>query len=860
MSGEDSTLNLVPSHPDWGAGITFDMDASSPSSGHIVDAGSLRFNEEKRIEVVYSESGLLYGGAVADVEGNLVPVTFDVIVSDTSRAGMIAKADLLRKYVMYAGGGTLEYKPDGLAAGVFSTFYTYLQSAAPRLKPAKGNRWDAPPNSSGVYRVVLEVELMTLPAPTSDPASPVVLNAGGTAVTNNGGVATGFTKLAGSLVHGSLPALIRMAITPGGTGEAAIGRLWAAHRSRMQSLFDSAFNTSSAIAPTGVWSTPSDASRMGGTYWRCTPEVNEQVYGRRFTIADWSSQVGRAAIAVVVRSNAGQTQDWEVWYGWTIGNTVVYGEHKTVHMPGGWEVLLLGELDLPATEMSDVEDLDLYIDIYCKRAAGTTGSTFDIDGLRLLYTDEGAVQVDMPIGYGVSSSYAFLLENLTEEEIGHVVAVADDSLVYIPNVFGPYITFDPAEDWNRTDFIWERYAVAPVDLDFTEYDNYWKQISRTEQSNLSEIWTGGAWYDIDLWEEESWGYVGKTTYSMDLTASGGTVTITGNWNLGAWEDSDFIVIPYNFFNVSLPTTSLTITFKNDDSNYFEEVWSITHSDVYQHSVMAKKSAFAETGNADWGSISEIVLTLSLSGGTSPFYFTVDGIRMSKSDPDDADAMNDTGDAWDFANEPWHIIDCTEGQYWPTSTPPGITRAFLPIYAADPVGDWDCWAKLMQAVPSDCKISVAVWRDSETGAAGLWFRATDLTAGSEDGYVLYAPSESIFPLRDIVGGSVSTSWIAGGYWGNERDIGWWYMGVICKGSSIQTFASRTKDDLFNIANRRHNITDSSHAGTIFGLYGSVYSAFSDLQITPLKDLHVPADTLTVEYSAIFRTIYPFSEAD
>jgi hypothetical protein len=452
MPTVSTVLHIHPTNTALSA-ITFDTNVDSPSAGYIVNLGSLRPNERDRVRLAYSEGGDFYGGDVASYRGQMVPITFDVIISDTSKSALMTRVHTLEKTLMDEDGGVLEYRPDGLSASVMATYYTYLRSGPPALKQVKGNTWDCGAHN-GVYRIVVEVELMTYPLATSDPASPVSV-LGATTVANIGTGSNDFVTGAAANVKGTLPALTRIKVTPA-TGH-NIYRLWVAQRTKGLATFEPTYLEGVGVSVAGTYSTETDSSRCGGTYLRFDVKSwGELEPACRFTITNWSDQKGRCALALVCRANTTSVDDYEVWYRCMIGGTVLAeGQRITVHLVNSWCVVLLGEIDIPETEMASIGSTSFLIDVCLKTPDVTkSGITFDIDALKLLYSDEGVVQVDLDYDQYCPSTGFILMDNLTGTEIAQRIVTSGTEVYAIPNAFGHFICLKPGVN-NRLDFLWE---------------------------------------------------------------------------------------------------------------------------------------------------------------------------------------------------------------------------------------------------------------------------------------------------------------------------------------------------------------------------------------------------------------------
>lgn len=843
--GENSTLIL---HPTGRSDITFDQDLSeSAQASMFVPAGTLRLNEEKRLEVVY---GTPKGRRMADVRvagwrWPSVPVVFDVVVNGTTRAEMMQKAHDLFAAVTNDEGGTLEFMPEDITAR--STFYHYLKSSPPALVQDRANRWDGPVVSdkgTDVYRMIFEVELQTLPIATSDPDSPVSVVTG--TVYNVGNGSADFLAAAAANVKGSLPALTRLTVVPGGTGASSVGRLWLAQKAPNTNLECSYLSSGSTyVNDSSVWSTVVDATRCGGSYVRCTPDQSGIEYGRRFTIANWANHVGRAAIALICRSNAWRPADWDVRAAWYVADQVLYGDVQHVNFTQEWGVLLLGEIDLPATEMSGLETLALYIDVLIKRNGGD--STFDIDAIKLLYTDQGAVQVDLPAGVGADSGDRILVENVSHEEIAHVINDSTLALERLCNAYGPFLCLEPLTDQN-VDVLWERYKAADVDDDFSGYNVDWEQIA---DFGLDEAWTGGERYDIldDTW----YAFVGRYAYKPTVAGGASSIALDGRWTLSDWASTDYITLACYVDENQSGTLNVTLTLYclEDETAYFHYTWSSVATE--ENSLSARLTDFSEQGSPgpDWGGIFKVKITVAFSGGDSQYYNVwFDDLRAVRKDPDAA-APNDLGTTWDINDGQAHVAyDQDEGCYYAYGTDGQLTDA------------WDSGILYRTITPTDFRAWVKCWINSsvaDTGILGLqfWYRLSDVTPTSVDGYCLYLQYNGAFFLGKSVAGALT--YPAGGFVRRPLQFRqWFYLGLQVIGDDLSMFYSETLEDLFSAKSHLSSVTDSANpSGTMIGLdVRRGHMRWSDFHVEEIKDVHVPADSGTLTVYTLYRTIYPF----
>lgn len=853
MSGVNSVLILHPKSSIL-SDVTFDMTVTDgASSGYVVPVQSVELNEMDRLEIQYVEGSKIDGGRLVNSRGPLVVVKFDVRVADTTRAGMIQKANDLFQVVTDDKGGTLEFKPDGLGAGIGSMFFRYLKSKTPALKQMRSNRWDGPPNSGGIYHIVLTVELMTMPFATSDPDSPTQLVTSQTLDNTDDATRTNHVTISGSLIKGTAPALVRVTANPSGTGDAAVGRMIVARRTVGLDNFQAIYNTATFLAPTDVWSTVTDSSRSGGNYYRCTPDANGAAYGLRYTISNWEDHKGRAAVLIVARDNSTDEESIEAWAAWSIANTPLTSEIKYMAATDEWRILTLAEFDIPETEMSDVEDLDLYIDVYVRRTAGD--GTFDVDFLGLLYTDESIVDGSTPVGEGADSGDDVLIENLTGEEIGHVIDHTSSKLQYILNLVGTpgLLTLLPGQD-NRLDVLWERYGgPAFFSDDFADYDDYWEKISSME---AGETWVF----------EEGTDTGAKTDYvpEGDQCFGGETEAATGHrliaYRDGSWDlsgISDYALICCSVFSDDVyPVIEIRFHTTVDTDYFWDEDTGSSINNAYSEFAL-RKGYFHSVGSPDWSSITRIEIRIS----TSTYVGTVrfDDLRASNmADVDDPDLMYDeTGGNWllpvENGYEAWHIYELD-------STEKFLGR--LPLHGIGGTGVSYGAAVVAQDYGSDVRLSAKVKMRSSGAAAsmayaGLFFRCTEYSPG-ETGYSFTLhPSDDTVVLQEHTSGVGITTLDSASFtneFGSE-----YYLGVIVQSTSIKCFASIVRTDLWDDDNLLIEVTDSTHTSGRAGVISAeCHSRFGDVELESVADLHVPGDQIVLNVWSLFQTIYPFAE--
>ena len=166
-------------HPKNLTSITCNM-MTDPTNDYQVDPRFIDFAPDKRLEIIYAQGKV--GGAVRGTRAGLAPFKHQVIVKGTSMADALSNARSLLQAIINEDGGYLEYKPEGLAAGVLSTYYHYLKSKPPKLlgrgaltDAVMSSRYVKDEDSTATHFVKYSVELSTEARATSDPETLITI-------------------------------------------------------------------------------------------------------------------------------------------------------------------------------------------------------------------------------------------------------------------------------------------------------------------------------------------------------------------------------------------------------------------------------------------------------------------------------------------------------------------------------------------------------------------------------------------------------------------------------------------------------------------------------------------------------------
>jgi len=871
--GTGSTLII---NPVGLSSLTMDLTGGGPAAGttpYLVPLQTLDLNEGDRWRYVYSDAPPGEGGEMVGQYGPLVPLSFWVILRSATRGGLITAYNDLARALMNAKGGTVQYKPEDAPGAARDTYYHYVTSPPPELVKREGNRWDAPAVSNGMFTLVVGVEFQTQPVATSDPANPVALAELSVTLQNwydAGESQENRVEVSASNLKGSMPALLRLLVRPG--SDQSMGRLIVFRRS--EGAFATFINIleaegASTIYPSVAWTDITDTDRGGDHYMRCLPpeDANGTAQGLRFTIPHPDDYEGRFAVLGICYDDGGLSGGNPIWTHQVmlkVGNVVQEGKDTYYALSyQSWQVIYAGEFELPVVDLSDVETAyheGPYLEWYATRDSGA--SEFRLDAVALVYvadSDLAPTALDVPCEDedGVTNSELMLIENYPGdggilEERAHVLAQADNDFKrgLMTAQRGSFLALDPKLD-HLLVFLQERWNGSILEDDFESYkSSRWMPIGDFESD---ETWTGGAadtanecegsqGWETDLGDETAYRDFGS------LAAPGLDLEVEGRF-----QDDDYVVGVVYFHGSPEGGNEYTVEFCStadvdswrDGTDSLGQGWYF-----FKH----KKSTMEEFGSPDWASIFRVYVRSNTGARPNPgVNATFDWLRLEKADPDNATVPNATGSQWDFQPNTgeWAITEDISGA--------GATLACL-----DTETDVEKAALIDETTPADVKYRAKVMAKRDTGFAGIIWRAGDdtLTEGAEDCYVA---------LLDIAGDQVEVGeYEAGVYDGSSSPAfvcavdTWYTIGVIAKGTNHRVYATASsnlsdEDDVFDAGYLVAEFADGTFTSGKCGVMGyNTLIRADEVKLVSLQDKVVPADEITLQGWALFRTIAPFME--
>ena len=874
------TLSTLTVNPTGGSTLTMGLEGSEPYTGtspYIVPLQTLTLNEDERWRIVYEQAGTGggEGGRAVSSYGDLVPLSFWVVIKASTRIGLIAAYNDLQAALLNPLGGTIAYLPEDVPAGTLTTYYHYVQSGPPRVLDQAKNRWDAGAHADGYFRLIVEVALQTQPIATSNPASPVTLTALATTIQNwedTGAGQTNSVLVDEADLRGTMPALLRITARPDAghdLGELIVYKRDEGTLTNFASVYEA--EDASTIAPSTAWSQIADADRGGGNYMRCqlaTGIANGTPQGLRFTVPNPGDQQGRFAVFGVGYTGGGK---WTHQVKVSVGNVVQEGEDDYENSNIlSWELIYAGEFELPPVQLSDVEmayDEGPYIEWYATRTIGT--SEFRLDGILLVYVADSKLQptaLDVPCededGDGVTNSSKLLIENFPGNqgqirELAHIVAQADMDFQRIPAEAprGDFLMLDPTRD-NLIVTVQQRDRWVPIrDDDFESYKGIrWMTVDPMD--NVSTWGGGGEAWDLIRVEGTRCLYIEVLTWGQEAMHKLVNLDFEHEGRFTADDFSCFVLLAD-----SDGTRSRCEFHTVYGVDYYEGAFIAPAEHIWTF-VCQKKSSFTAQGAPDWSVISWVEFRLEDTTGDQPskddFY---DWWRLEKADPDNTAVPNATGTAWDFQPNAgvWTITEdvpeagatlaCLDGGF--LSTSPGVEKVAL----------------IDETTSDDVRYRARVFFGHFQGPdsyVGIVWRAGAhcLTAGDEDCYAAVLDiTNGELEIRRYDDGAVTL--LEHPEFSSAREA-WYVLGVIAEGDTFKIFAKRadslTDDEhVFDAANLITTVVDATWASGQCGVMSiDALSRFDDVLLQGIADRHVPADKITLTGQAIFRTIAPFNE--
>ena len=871
--GTGSTLII---NPTGGTPLTMGLAGSEPYTGaspYIVPLQTLTLNEAERWRIVYEQAGTGggEGGRAVSGYGDLVPLSFWVVIKADTRIGMIAAYNDLQAALLNPLGGTVAYKPEDVPVGALTTYYHYVQSGPPRVLDQDKNRWDAGVHADGYFRLIVEVALQTQPIATSNPASPVTLTALATTVQNwedTGAGQTNSVLVDEADLKGTMPALLRIMARPDAghdLGELILFKRDEGTLANFTNVYEA--EDAAPIAPSTAWSTIVDADRGGGNYRRCqlaTGIANGTPQGLRFTVDNPADHEGRFAVFGVGYVEGGA---WTHQVRLRVGNVVQEGEDDyQADNVTGWGLIYAGEFELPPAALSDAEiaySAGPYLEWYATRIIGE--GTFDLDGLILVYTADSKLQptaLDVPSededDVGVSNTDKLLVENYPGNhgmirELAHIVdqATANFQRLPVEAPRGDFLMLDPTKD---TLLIFVQQGSHPaivLEDNFTGYDDLRLAVANMEiqPTTKQHGWIGATGTDLLYYTEAIQGlYLDVDSFKATSMYKSANLNLQSE---GRFTADDFSC--YTAYKVSgAATLQLTQHFH---TNYPVDRFECVSFDptAGENFICQKKSAFTTFNAADWSLVNTIELELYNPTATAANEVTFDWWRIEKADPDNTNVPNATGTQWNFQPNAgvWTITEDV--------TNAGPTLACLSVAAGVEKS-----SLIDETTPDDVRYRARVMAKRDAGYVGvIWRSGQDtLTAGAEDCYAaLLDVANDRLLVREYAAGAITQH--DNPVFGSLVDT-WYVIGVIARGSTFRVYAKAAAaltndDDVFDAANLLSTVIDATYTTGQCGVMSiSTLGRFDEVRLEGVVDRHIPADEITLEGQAIFRTIAPFNE--
>jgi hypothetical protein len=342
---------------------------TDPSINYQVDPRSIDFAPDKRLEIIYAQGKV--GGAVRGTRAGLAPFKHQIVVKGTSMANALSNARTILQAIINEGGGYLEYKPTGLAAGVMSTYYHYLKSKPPKLLGSGAltdavmtGRYVKDENSTATHFVKYSVELSTKAWATSDPDTRITIVSQTTLANHDDAGHNNFVIVDNDDIKGDAFLPI---ISIARAGSPIEWNYIFVHKRRMRTADNDNLDWFEGESGTSIdWSTtPSATYSNGDAEFTNVASPSDLIFGGVFNAGMDSTYIGK--VTPIARMWCTPTAVYDVKF--KIGSLGSGGsfvnvlETNTIRVTASLDdspvLYTFTELDFPPTAWQDIDDDDL---------------------------------------------------------------------------------------------------------------------------------------------------------------------------------------------------------------------------------------------------------------------------------------------------------------------------------------------------------------------------------------------------------------------------------------------------------------------------------------------------------------------
>ena len=778
----NGTGGTIVLRPHGGTAITLNMSRTDPVSPEtyalFVNLGELRLNEAARIQWNYDES--IQGGLAVNLAGGIVPIVIPIRITATTSPARVTAYNAVLLAVANLRGGTLEYKPEGHTS---STFYHYQPSAGPSLLQTPSNRWDRAAESDGYYVLDIEVELSTQPYATSDPDVAINMIAAGqadqTVYPGEGTYADiGLEDKLDIDNLGGVAGMLTRVLAFGADGQ-DVGRVISFIKSGDGKDADHIIESSNAtiVGDSTYWSTVTDATRYGGDYLHLAPVdgLYDVDYVHRYTLPNPEYWEGRVAVFALGNDRSGVSGAWTHKAVLRFGEKVVQtSDANYARLYGNWQLIYIGELQLPPTALSlDEKDAGYgtacYIEIVSSRTSGKSAVDFEALCIAQVSDAEGTGAVlDVVCDQDdaiVAATSRLVMENRVGQngqpmEVAHALTSGDlafdRTLSVAPR--GRFLTLDPSKE-STVRFVHEQALDEPYVENASAYNGIYNYT------------LGNFGSDVDgVVADEGWALTSASTYAeFDLYA---VYYLEGTYTgrIKATTDEGYTGYGRIERNISLDLSDPSGIFTENDMFCFSRWWNHVHSAVNYARVgfidsgelmayttiqtlttgyvnrATRRSDLTIADGFDWSGVTKVFIDYGVDGGAANVdsVLLIDNIRIEKRNPSRMSEPNATGGQWEFDNgKNWGVTTDMMRYfytYWPAvgfGTKPGGIRRDLDytIACLGLVSSEHYFAVLQEDAPEYFQLSARLTDQSlNMGACALtWCVDDDLLDGVENYY-------------------------------------------------------------------------------------------------------------------------------
>ena len=329
---------------------------------YMVTQSRINWNEQDRVKIAYASGG--NGGFASGEQRGLSQASFEMVIFGDDLADAMSGLRTVTQALTSEWGGYIQYRPRGLASGVLSTYYHYLQSPPPAIQ-GQGNVSDFGPNivqagRTHKYAIRCQCAVMIKAWATSDPETLVSIVTETAMQNRDDGTYDNFVIVPDSSIKGdAIIPVVKITLDPGTAANSVI-----VHKRRMivGSNTNLDYIEAEDATSTTEFSSGADVACSGGNCLTST-DANAQFWKSFTAIGFDSTYLGNISILACVYIPTGSTYTIEA--GISADGSSYLSSKERVSLAGTstWKLLQFGGISLPPSALVERFTDDTTIEI-----------------------------------------------------------------------------------------------------------------------------------------------------------------------------------------------------------------------------------------------------------------------------------------------------------------------------------------------------------------------------------------------------------------------------------------------------------------------------------------------------------------